>query len=149
MIRERVLMPAVFLLAVVVLNLLLSLGLFGAGFFYSQLPADKMEEQMARDNPHQLNQIKQAGWTVQDVLNVGSYVGYGGGCAALGTALVCVPGAICMLLMRGYGLAIFSAVLVSIPCISPIACPCLFIGTGIGVWCLVVLLSPDVREAFR
>jgi hypothetical protein len=46
--------------------------------------------------------------------------------------------------MRVYPLAMAAAILQIVPC-----SPCWMIDTPIGVWALVILLMPDVREAFN
>lgn len=47
--------------------------------------------------------------------------------------------------LQSYAMSVASAVIVALPCVS---CCCL-IGTPIGIWALVVLLSADVKAAFR
>lgn len=42
-------------------------------------------------------------------------------------------------------LSVAASVLAMIPCISP----CCIVGLPIGIWCLVVLLRPEVRAAFH
>ncbi len=49
--------------------------------------------------------------------------------------------------MKSYALALCGAISAAIPCISATACCGL--GEGIGIWALVVLLSPDVKSVFR
>lgn len=44
-----------------------------------------------------------------------------------------------------WGLCVAACVLAMIPCISP----CCIIGLPIGIWCLVILLRPEVKEAFH
>jgi hypothetical protein len=44
-----------------------------------------------------------------------------------------------------WGLAVAASVLAMIPCISP----CCVIGLPVGIWCLVVLNRPEVKNAFR
>jgi len=48
-----------------------------------------------------------------------------------------------MLKMRSYALAMFGSF-----AIMPGACVCMLTGVGIGIWSVVVLLKPEVREAF-
>lgn len=47
--------------------------------------------------------------------------------------------------LHQYGLCVAASVLAMIPCISP----CCIIGLPIGIWCLVVLTKPDVKNAFQ
>ena len=50
--------------------------------------------------------------------------------------------------LRAYGLCMAGAVCAVIPCVSAASCPCIF-GAVIGIWAIVVLASPEVRDAFR
>ncbi len=50
-----------------------------------------------------------------------------------------------MMQLKGHGLAIAGSVIAMIPCLSPCCC----LGLPIGIWALVVLLKPEVKEAFE
>jgi hypothetical protein len=56
-----------------------------------------------------------------------------------------IVGAISMLRVSSFGLAMTGAIVSSIPCASP----CCFLGIPFGIWALVVLNDADVRAAFR
>ena len=58
-----------------------------------------------------------------------------------------VFGGIQMMNNRGYGLAIASAILNMLPCITCLGC--CGGGGGIGIWALVVLLNEDVKRSFQ
>jgi hypothetical protein len=146
-VSARVTPPAVALLVMAIVNVLAGLGLAGFGTIYTQMPPEKFEQIMEQQNPAQFNQMKQMGWSVKTFINIYIFGGLGGGCVALGVSLLVILGAIRMMMLRSYGLAVFASILMAIPCISPAAC-CL-LGEGIGIWALVVLLSPEVRAAFR
>lgn len=47
--------------------------------------------------------------------------------------------------LESYGFAMAVSILAMIPCISP----CCILGLPIGIWALVVLVSPEVKAAFR
>jgi len=47
--------------------------------------------------------------------------------------------------LEQWGLALTASILAIIPCLSP----CCIIGLPIGIWCLVVLTKPEVKNAFR
>jgi hypothetical protein len=47
--------------------------------------------------------------------------------------------------LRQYELSIAASIIAMIPCISP----CCILGLPIGIWCLVVLLRPEVKAAFQ
>ncbi|GAA5509449.1 hypothetical protein [Novipirellula caenicola] len=53
--------------------------------------------------------------------------------------------AIRMKSLRSYPLALTGAILAAIPCISP----CYFIGIPFGIWATIVLMRPEVKQAFR
>jgi ABC-type proline/glycine betaine transport system permease subunit len=65
------------------------------------------------------------------------------GGAAL-SALI-VYGAIKMMQLQSWGLSMTAAILAVIPCISS---PCCVVGIPFGIWALVVLHRPEVRQAF-
>lgn len=44
-----------------------------------------------------------------------------------------------------WGLAVAASILAMIPCISP----CCVIGLPVGIWCLVILMRPEVKSAFH
>lgn len=46
--------------------------------------------------------------------------------------------------LRGYGMAIAASIVAMIPC----SCGCL-VGLPIGIWALIVLMKPEVKEAFQ
>jgi hypothetical protein len=56
-----------------------------------------------------------------------------------------VYGAIKMMQMQSWGLAMTAAILAVIPCVSS---PCCVVGIPFGIWALVVLQRPEVKEAF-
>lgn len=58
---------------------------------------------------------------------------------------VIIYGAMQMKDLRSYSLAMTSAILAMVPCLSP----CCLLGLPLGIWALVVLLSPEVKSSFR
>ena len=46
--------------------------------------------------------------------------------------------------LQQWSLAVAASVLAMLPCISP----CCVIGLPIGIWCLVILMRPEVKDAF-
>ena len=46
--------------------------------------------------------------------------------------------------LQQWGVAVAASALAVIPCVSP----CCIIGLPIGIWCLVVLMRPEVKDAF-
>jgi hypothetical protein len=145
--RERVQFPAIFLIAVGLFNLLAAAALALGGFAFASLPEDRFEQMLLENQAQQWAQLEQAGWTPQRLLRVYAVSGYTSGAVVGVLALLVLLGAIRMLLMRSYGLAVFASIVAAIPCLSPSGC-CL-LGEIVGIWSLVVLMDPDVREAFR
>jgi ABC-type proline/glycine betaine transport system permease subunit len=47
--------------------------------------------------------------------------------------------------LRQWELSLAASIVAMIPCISP----CCILGLPIGIWALVVLLRPEVKEAFH
>lgn len=47
--------------------------------------------------------------------------------------------------LRQWELSLAASIIAMIPCVSP----CCILGLPIGIWALVVLLRPEVKEAFR
>jgi hypothetical protein len=139
--------PAVALLLVGIINMMMSFGSIGIGVFYSRIPPDKMEEILEKQNPEQYAQMREAGFTAEKLSKIYTYGGCGSGAVGLFVSLLTILGAIGMMRLRMHWLAVIVAVLTAIPCISPLAC-CL-VGEGVGIWALVILLTPEVRAAFR
>jgi O-antigen ligase len=46
--------------------------------------------------------------------------------------------------LKQWGLVVAASILAMLPCISP----CCVIGLPIGIWCLVVLMRPEVKDSF-
>ena len=46
--------------------------------------------------------------------------------------------------LKQWSLAVTASILAMLPCISP----CCIIGLPVGIWCLVVLMRPEVKDAF-
>jgi hypothetical protein len=53
-------------------------------------------------------------------------------------------GAIRMMTLKSYGLAVVSNIFAMIP-----YSPCCLLGVPFGIWGLVVLMKPEVKAAFR
>jgi hypothetical protein len=110
-------------------------------------PTEQLREQMEKGYPEQYKKLEESGYTIKDLQNFYFYFLGGGGLLAIVLALLIILGGILMCVRRGYALAVFSAVLAALPCLSPSAC-CIF-GIVIGIWALVVLFNPAVKAAFR
>jgi phage FluMu protein Com len=60
-------------------------------------------------------------------------------------SIVVLLGAVKMMKLESYGLAVAAAILALIPCTSPCCC----LGLPIGIWALVILFDAQVKAAFR
>ncbi|WP_442505534.1 hypothetical protein SH528x_004325 [Novipirellula sp. SH528] len=68
-----------------------------------------------------------------------------GACVIIAINSLILFSAIKMKGLKNYSLALTGAILAVIPCISP----CYFLGIPFGIWALVVLMRPEVKQAFR
>lgn len=73
---------------------------------------------------------------------IGSVVGAGVG---LGLDALVLYGALKMMNLQQYGLAMAASIVAMLPCISLGCC----IGLPVGIWSIVVLVKPEVKSAFR
>ena len=71
-------------------------------------------------------------------------VGYGSSLLSLLLAPLIIYGAIQMMKAKNYKVALTAAILVIVPFTS---C-CFLVGIPIGIWSLVILIKPEVKEAF-
>jgi hypothetical protein len=150
--REKVSLPAIFLIITGVINLL------PAGYFLvnaallrnrtpEQLEAQKAEMEKNPALKKQFDEMAKQGYTMKDIQNFGVYGCGGTGVAAIVASIFTILGGIRMLQLRSYGLAVFASVLAAVPFMSCLAC--CGMGEIIGVWSIIVLLNPQVRMMFR
>jgi hypothetical protein len=143
---ERVKGPAVFLIIVGILNLLLACGMLVGGMMFRSIPDEQFREMFEKSLPPEQKQV----WEKQGLTPEALKAIYAEGCTYWGVAAVLAGAVILfggarMLVLRSYGFAVVSALVALVP---GLAC-CCGLSQGIGIWALVVLFSPDVREAFR
>jgi len=81
----------------------------------------------------------------QEGAMVGAWIGAGGDVIAIICQIVVIIGALNMMKMQNYGLALTACVLSVIPCLSA----CCVLGMPFGIWGLIVLNDPNVKSAFR
>lgn len=62
----------------------------------------------------------------------------------IATGLAMVLGFVSMIRLRSYRSAMAAAILSVIPCCSP----CLFLGIPFGIWAIILLVRPEVKESF-
>jgi hypothetical protein len=56
-----------------------------------------------------------------------------------------IYGAMKMMRLENYGLAMAASIIAMVPCLSPCCC----LGIPIGIWSIVVLTNAEVKTAFR
>jgi hypothetical protein len=156
-VKGRVRAPAIFLIIVGALNLIIALyQLYGGAMLLSKTPAEVHQESvevskaivdalikdpdMAKkvmdqaenaDPKAQYNQALMTNFCTGAVWGI--------------LSLITLIGAVRMLGLRGYGLAMTGAVIAAIPVVS---CCCV-LGQIAGIWAIVVLMNSEVRSAFR
>ena len=69
------------------------------------------------------------------------------GLISLAVGAFILVGALKMMKLRSYGLAMAASIIAMIPCLLPFPCCCL--GLPFGIWALVVLCRPEVKSAFQ
>src|SRR5262245_60418665 len=152
-IKERVQLPGIFLLVGGVVNLLfagfLLVSIGRVYFIDKERLKDELENYWKQMDDKQKKQLEDAKIGKAEFFELIERILNGivwGGAVAVGIGVVTTLGGGMMLRMRGRGLASLGCALVAIPFIAPLGC-CLF-GAAVGIWCLVVLLNPDVAAAF-
>jgi hypothetical protein len=63
---------------------------------------------------------------------------------AIFVSILIILGALKMKNLQSYGMAMAASIVAMIPCISP----CCILGLPIGIWALVVLSKPEVKDTF-
>jgi hypothetical protein len=148
--RERVTLPAMFLIVVGVLNLLPAAYFAVNTLYVTSLTPEQLQKQMVKQNPamqRQLDDLAEQGYTVADIKRLGEYVCGGLSGGGFLVSLITIVGGIRMLQLKNYGLAVFASLVAAVPCLSGVAC--CGVGEIVAVWSIWVLLQVDVRSAFR
>lgn len=70
--------------------------------------------------------------------------GIGGSVIGLAAAAFLWMGAGKMERLQGYNMALATAIVAMVPCVSPCCC----LGVPIGIWAVIVLSRPEVKSAF-
>jgi hypothetical protein len=142
--RGKLIGPAILLMLTGVLNLVF--GAIGciAALGISSMPPAEFEKMMQQQNPGQWKTLQQQGWTPDGMKSMIVTIYLVTGISGLVCGVINLAGATCMLIVKGRILAIFSSILAIL---SP-SCCCL-LGLGTGIWALIVLMNPEVREGFR
>lgn len=157
-VRERMQMPAMFLVANGAMNLLVALFVAGYVVKEAATPAEALrEEWVAR-----LQALEKAGTELSGPLKQTlrqardsdparfkrqRLAGDGAAAAVLlAGGLLGVLGGVRMYRARSYALAVVGSLASLVPCVTPTSCCG---GSLIGLWCVGMLLLPGVRAGFR
>jgi hypothetical protein len=134
--------PGIFLIVTGILNLLAALSCGGFALMFAVIPDQMFEQAMQQQSPEQRRELEEQGIGIQQLRTI--YVTGGGipGVLGLLTAPITLFGGIQMCRLRGYGLAVFGAVLA-------LFSGCCIVGQAAGIWALIVLMDPDVKRSFH
>jgi hypothetical protein len=135
--------PGLFLIVAGVLNMVAALMILMAGVQLSRMPPDDFERAIPGD---QLKEWQKPGWTVEQIKRLWSTIILVSGSITLASAFVICYGGANMRSLNSYTVAVLGAVLAAVPFISPLGC--CGIGEVVGIWCLAILLNPEVSSAF-
>ena len=124
---ELVKLPAIGLIFVGVFDLIVSLVFLLSGDYFEEMARHEFPDQ-------DWSALAGSGAATVALTVVG-----------LAIAVLVVVGGAQMLKVKSWGLALTAAILTMIPCFGP--CCGLFL--PLGIWALVVLLKPEVKQALR
>ena len=127
--REQVQWPALLLVVVGAVGILLQLGVILFNVLGTGLGAS-----LGQKGPEEVASMLFSGVVGIVFATVGLLVG-----------IFIVYGGLQMRSLRSYALSVATAVVAMVPCVSPCCC----LGLPVGIWALVVLLKPGVRDAFH
>jgi hypothetical protein len=132
--KGRVVPPAIALIVVAALNLIYGLAQLANGLIYSLMTTEQFAAALTQNDF--AKEMNRQAITMEQIQKGAVIVCFALGGFYLLTSILTIIGGARMISLKSYSLAI-----------SPSAC-CGF-GIGIGIWSLVVLMSADVRAAFR
>lgn len=147
---QKTSLPGIFLIVVGILNLLWCGYLTFSGFMTRGANINEAMRQIEQDpakkmQAEQIQQMEKMGYDPQKIVQA-----YGTGFMVLGVvgmilSIITILGGVKMRTLDSYGLAVTGSVVAILPCMST----CCVLGIPFGIWALVVLLSQDVKSAFR
>jgi hypothetical protein len=151
-VADKVKLPAIFLIVVGVLNALFGLYEIGSGGYQAlsknnEATKQQMEKELQKNTQLSKEQREQFQNFFGKIADVGPVTNVVLGVLGLLAAAVTIFGGVQMISLRMRGLAILGSILAAIPCLSLMGC--CGVGEGIGIWSLIVLMSADVKAAFR
>jgi hypothetical protein len=134
--------PGIFLIVTGVLNLLGCLGCIGGAVLFQTLPEETMRQAIQQQPPQNRKAMEEQGIGPDQLRRIYTY-GFGvPGAIGIIAAPIILFGGIQMCRLRSYGLAVFASVLALLS-------GCCLVGQIAGIWALIVLMSEDVKAAFR
>lgn len=129
--------PAVLLIFFAVAGIVFSFsGLFLKPFITDAMIRMFEQFNLPPEARAKMEEARDAGLTPVDIFQV---------VLGIGTNIVMLIGALKMMKVQSWGLALTAAILVMLPCGS---C-CCFLGIPLGIWVIVLLNKPEVKAAFR
>src|SRR5262249_57551666 len=96
-------------------------------------------------NTEQCDEMQRRGYTAQSMVDLAARLFFTGAGFTGFVSILILIGAIRMIQLRSYGMAVSGSLLSAIPCLSPSSC--LMLGVFAGVGGLVVFLFPRVPRA--
>jgi hypothetical protein len=155
--RDRLLTPSILLIIVGVLNLLFAGYIVASTLYQLSLTPEQITEAAKVQRALFINfmpSLKEVfdardkeGITPEDDAKKAMPYSIAVCVASVLGALLPLFAGIRMLQLRNYGLVLFGALVSAIPCVSGSGCCC--IGEIAGVYAVIMLLQPDIRDAFR
>jgi hypothetical protein len=138
--------PGVCLIIVGALNLLIGLGCILFSTALSHMSEKELRDQMiAQGREQALKDMEKNGLSLAQFKNtMSTSLSIVGGLSALG-ALIVIYGGWCLCTMKHYGVAVIASIWAMVPGLSM----CFCLSQIFGLWSLIVLMSQDVRAAFR
>ena len=140
--ERRVKGPATGLIVLAGLSIAWELfNLLGTALGFMAGIMEKVVEMMPPETPPEVRQA-----LLGNAGNAGSLIlTYVFGVIALGVYAFVLYGALQMLKLRSWVLAVAASIVAMVPCIGSCCC---FVGLPLGIWSLVVLMNRDVKAAF-
>jgi hypothetical protein len=126
--------PATALLVTAVVGIILQV----LGLIYSLVAGNAQPQLPPGADPQQVQ-------LMQNIAVFSGTVGMVLGVISIVIGVVIILGALKMMKLERYGLAMTSAVLALIPCISP----CCLLGLPFGIWAIIALNDATVKASFR
>ncbi len=155
-VRDRVQWPALFLVANAVLNLLVAFLQVCLLVAVSIAPAEeghRFQRQLWQGVAERFPTLAEAQLQALNQADPQTVKRQGIFSEAVTSVLMIVPGLLAlaggvrMYQLRSWPLALVGSLASTVPCLAAVSCCC--VGELVGIWCVAVLIRPEVRDAFR